>query len=107
MKSRLELHESLCEVLNITESNGDRHVYFQPPASLVMKYPAIRYKLKSIPTYVANNKIYRKSHGYEVILIDKKTDSEYVDKILEIPYCSFDNSYVADNLNHYVFTIFK
>lgn len=107
MNSRAELHETLCGVLGITESDGDRHAYFQPPASLKIKFPAIVYKLKSIPTNVASNKIYRKNRGYEVVLIDKNPDSGYVDKILEIPYCSFDRFYTADNLNHFVFTIYN
>ena len=107
MSSREELHESLCGVLNITEPGGDRHTYFQPPASLKIKYPAIIYKLSDIPINIANNKVYRKHRGYEVVLVDRKPDSEYVDKILEIPYCRFVRFYTADNLNHFVFNIYN
>ena len=38
MKTRYELHEFLCEIL------GSRNVYFQPPESVKMKYPAIVYE---------------------------------------------------------------
>lgn len=106
MDKRLELHELLCEVINITESNGDKHVYFDPPASFIMRYPAIRYKRKSVNKMVANNSIYGYKKAYEIILIDENPDSEYIDKILQLPYCSYNNHYTADNLNHDVFTIY-
>ena len=106
MAKRLELNERLCEIINITEPDGDRHVYFQPPESRKMKYPAIRYTLSKIRTNKANNQLYHSNRGYSVTLIDKNPDSGYVDKILEIPCCSFNNHYVADNLNHFNFTIY-
>lgn len=106
MIERLELHERLCEVLNMTETNGDRHVYFQPPESVKMKYPAIRYSLNNIMLRRANNRIYGREPGYSVTLIDKNPDSGFVDKILELSHCKFNNAYVADNLNHFNFTIY-
>ena len=42
MKTRYELHEFLCEIL------GSRNVYFQPPESVKMKYPAIVYERTEI-----------------------------------------------------------
>lgn len=106
MASRLELHEILCEIINITESNGDRHVYYNPPASSKMKYDAIRYSLKDIDIEHANNLPYRLINAYELILITEEPDSEYMTKILKLPMCKFDRFYRAENLNHYVFTIY-
>ena len=106
MSKRSELHEILCGIINITESNGDRHTYFNPPASFIMKYPAIRYRRKRIDKTIANNSMYGYRDVYEIILIDENPDSEYVYKILQLPYCSHDTSYTADNLNHDVFTIY-
>lgn len=104
---RLELHETLCGIINITEANGDRHVYFQPPESVKMKYPAIRYVLDDIGIKRANDRLYLKTPGYLVTLIDTKPNSRYVDLILEIPYCKLVNTYRADNLNHFTFHISK
>lgn len=107
MDRRLELQEILCEILNITDPiDGDRHTYFNPPESVKMKYPAIRYSLKRIDNKFANNKTYLQSPSYEVILIDKNPDSEYVQKLLALQYCNFERSYPKDNLNHFVFTIY-
>lgn len=100
MASRLELQSKFEDVL------GSRNVYFQPPSSVRMQYPAIVYSRKDIEGRFANDKIYRKLPCYEAILIDKNPDSEFIDKILDLPYCSFDRHYEVDNLNHDVFTIF-
>lgn len=86
---------------------GTRNVYFQPPASVQMQYPAIVYSLSNIQSNFANNGSYMMTPSYEAILIDKNPDNEYVEALLKLPYCRFDRHYKADNLNHYVFTIYN
>lgn len=83
-----------------------RNVYFQPPASVQMKYPAIVYSRKNFNRRFANDRAYIQKPCYEVILIDKNPDSKFVEIILELPYCSFDRHYEKDNLNHDVFTLY-
>lgn len=100
MANRLTLHSKLCTIL------GSRNAYFQPPASLKMKYPAIKYSIKPGSPSYANNAIYRDKDCYEVILIDEDPDSVLFDKLKKLPYCKFDNFYTADNLNHWVFTLY-
>lgn len=107
MADRLVLHEKLCKIIDKTESDGDRHVYFNPPASKVMKYPAIRYKFKTIKPLHANNSMYARFDAYEVVLIEAKSDSEFLDQILSLPNCRFERAYKADNLSHHVFTIYS
>ena len=100
MASRLELQTRLEEIL------GSSNCYFQPPASLKMSYPAIRYKLNGIDNQNANNRAYILSRSYEVTVIDANPDSEIPDKVLQLPMCRFNRHYTADNLNHYVFTLY-
>ena len=100
MASRLDLHEILCSILE------SRNVYFQPPESLKIQYPAIIYSLSRIRNIHANNNIYNQLRSYQIILIDKSPDSTISDKISKLPYCTFDRSYVSDELNHYVFTLY-
>lgn len=100
MASRLELHEVLCELL------GSRNVYYQPPASVKMQYPAIVYSRSDIDNEFANNRVYMQSLRYEVIVIDKNPDSEHVMAVSRLPMCSFDRHYESDNLNHDVFTLY-
>lgn len=100
MSDRLNLQTELETIL------GSRNVYFQPPSSVRIQYPAIVYSRKDIEKRSANDGVYQKLPSYEVILIDKNPDSKFVDKILELPYCSFDRHYESDNLNHDVFTLY-
>lgn len=106
MDKRLELHEILCGIVNITEPDGDRHTYYEPPSSVRMHYPAIVYKRKRINNTYANNRVYNQSTAYEVTVIDSHPDSECMKKVSVLPTCSFDRHYKADNLNHDVFTIY-
>lgn len=102
MSDRLDLQAKFEEIL------GSRNVYFQPPASVLMLYPAIRYKLKDFRTKSANNSTtYTMSTGYECVLIMKEPDTEYLQQIFKIPYCKFGRYYRADNLHHYTFTIYQ
>lgn len=100
MATRLELHETLCTVL------GSKHVYFQPPSSVKMVYPAIVYSRNKIENRHANDDIYSQSKSYTITVIDKDPDSEIVERVSMLPYCSFDRHFTSDNLNHDVFTIY-
>lgn len=100
MASRPNLQIELEELL------GSKNVYYQPPASVQMKYPAIVYSRKDIENTFADNLVYNQSHSYEVIVIDQDPDSMFVEKISKLPTCRFDKHYTADNLNHDVFTLY-
>ena len=106
MDKRLELHEILCGIVNITSPDGDRHTYFDPPSSVKMKYPAIRYARNKIDNTYANNLAYKQKTSYELIVIDEDPDSPIVERLMKLPYCSHDRHYKADNLNHDAFTIY-
>lgn len=100
MANRLDLHEVLCNAL------GSRNVYFQPPASVKMKYPAIVYSKNDLNNRFANNSVYSQLQSYEVIVIDSDPDSVVYDAISQLPTCRFSRHYTADNLNHDVFIIY-
>lgn len=84
---------------------GNENVYFQPPPSLLMHYPAIRYRLADIQNTFADNKVYIQTRAYEVTVIDPNPDSEIVESVSKLPTCKFNRYYAADNLNHTVFLI--
>lgn len=106
MDKRLELHEILCGIVNITEPDGDRHTYFDPPSSVKIKYPAIVYSRKAIVNKHADNVVYKQGTAYELIVIDDDPDSEIVGKVSKLPMCWHDRHYKVDNLNHDAFTIY-
>ncbi len=101
MASRLDLHEELCNLLK------SRNVYFQPPTSVKMKYDAIRYSLSEPNIKRADNGVYLKVNRYEGLVITRDPDSTIPDDILHhFKMCSLGRPYVADNLNHFPFTIY-
>lgn len=100
MASRLQLQTMLEELLE------SHNVYFQPPASIKMSYPAIVYGLSKIDNLNANNSVYKQDVAYTLTLIDEDPDSEFIYRISKLPKCRFDRSYVSDNLNHYTFTLY-
>lgn len=100
MGNRIDLQDMLEELL---ESSN---VYYQPPTSIKMNYPAIVYSRDDYDNLFADNGVYAQTKAYVITVIDKNPDSEYVDKVSKLPMCTFDRHYVADNLNHDVFTIY-
>ena len=101
MASGLKLHEELCEIL------GSRNVYFQPPESFKMSYPCVRYSISGVDSKCANDAIYYNTIRYKLVVIDRDPDSEIYNLILNhFPMCSFDTAYTADNLYHYVLTLY-
>lgn len=101
MASRLKLHEEFCEIL------GNRNGYFNPPESIKMSYPCIRYSLSDPDQKYANDKNYRKTNKYEGVIIDHDPDSVIPDKILEhFSMCKMSKPYRADGLNHFPFTLY-
>ena len=101
LDSRLRFQEALEEIL------GSEEVYFQPPSSVRMAYPAIVYHRASEHSAYANNAPYIWYPCYDVTLIDPDPDSEFVKKIRDgFRYCFFQRPFTADNLNHYLFRIY-
>lgn len=99
-KSREEFQVFLENIL------GSRHVYFQPPESVKMEYPAIVYSRSNIQNTFANNSVYVQNIAYEVVVIDKNPESKIVKKMSLIPFCHHNRNYQSENLNHDVFTIY-
>lgn len=90
----------------LEELNGNKNVYFQPPSNLQMNYPAIKYEIDGIDTKFANDGSYINNIRYKVTIISRDPEPEVINKLLKLPMCTFDRPYKADNLNHYVFTLY-
>ncbi len=100
--TRLELQDALESVLDST------NVYFNPPASFRINYPAIIYKLENIDQRYADDKTYKKDRAYMVTLIHQDPDNDVVDKLVwEFPKIRFDRTYVYENLYHYVYVLYE
>lgn len=93
-------------VIDAIRQYAHEHVYFQPPATVRMKYPCIVYTLEDVDTRYANNFPYGHDKAYTVMVIDKNPDSEIPDKIGDLQYSSFKTKYEQDNLNHFVYRLY-
>ena len=100
MANRLDLQSLLEELL------GSRNVYYTPPESIKMQYPAIRYSKKKIESVHADDSKYLIRDCYELIVISRTPDHPVIKRLLALPYCGYDRPYVADNLYHDVLTIY-
>lgn len=100
MGQRLELQTLLETIL------GSGNVYFQPPASVQMRYPCIVYSRDIALTKFASNSPYTRKKRYQVVVIDRDPDSDIPDKVADLPMCLLNRCYAADNLNHDVFHLY-
>jgi hypothetical protein len=100
MGQRSELQAILVDIL------GTDQVYFQPPPTVSMDYPAIVYRRDYELAIFADGSPYSRKKRYQVTVIDRDPDSDIPDKIAELPLCRFDRFYTAENLNHDVFKLF-
>lgn len=99
-RPREELQTLLEEIL------GSKEVYFQPPPTIQMHYPAIVYYRSDMYSTKADNAKYLNHVAYTVTVMDKNPDSVIPHAVAELPYCRFSRHYVVDNLNHDIFTIY-
>lgn len=98
MARRLILHSKLKSLTD--------NVYFQPPSSTIMKYPCIRYTVHPDGVKHADNQKYVIRNCYKLTIIDGNPDSKIADDIKQFPLCEMDSFYTANNLNHWVFTLY-
>jgi hypothetical protein len=99
MGQRLDLHTILLTM-------GATKVYFQPPASLSMAYPCIRYERNNVDIKFADNQAYAHKKQYIVTVIDSNPDSLIPDNVAKIPFSRFNRHFSADNLHHDVYYIY-
>jgi hypothetical protein len=85
---------------------GSTNVYYQPPETLKINYPAIIYSKSRIDTKKADDSTYLKNTRYNIIVVDKKPDNPVIDKLLGLQYCSYDCHYTSDKLNHDSLTLY-
>lgn len=84
---------------------GVRGVYFQPPESVKLKYPAIIYSLSSIGNTHADNNVYRQDFSYELIVVEQSSEGAVTEAVSRLPKCRHNRRYVSEGLCHDVFTI--
>lgn len=100
MAQRRELQKLLIKLL------GSPNVYFQPPPTIKMSYPCIIYKRDSMDTKFADNQPYKHKKRYQVTVVYPDPDSVIHEQVAQLPLCSYERFYTADNLNHDVYNLY-
>lgn len=100
MDNRLKLHEELVSIL------GTRNVYYQPPETITINYPAIIYSRIDINNKFANNTVYKQKNKYRIIVIDVNPESIIVEKMSLFKTIKFERPYISNNLNHNSFLLY-
>ena len=100
--SRLEIQERL-------EALADNlHVYYQPPASVRISYPAIIFRLNDYSQNWADDNLYKKDRSYLITFIHYDPDNDLIEKLLwAFPKLRYDRTYTSDNLYHYVYVLYE
>ena len=98
MGQRLDLHYRLKQIAD--------NVYFQPPANVHLIYPCIIYERARANVNFAGNNPYKYMKRYKITVISGNPDDLIADEIAQLPLCTHDTFFTADNLNHDVFTIY-
>lgn len=98
--TRLEFHKQLCSIL------GSKQVYFQPPSSQKIYYPAIVYTRAPFDKLYADNHGYIVSDHYMVTHVTSAVDSVTPKALASLPYSREDQSYRSNGLYHSVFSIY-
>lgn len=125
MDRRLELHEELIDILcsfkkwlwgpfnsetdnidDVIRRGAEDHVYFQPPENYKIEYPCIIYKWDTGDTQFADDMPYIFYRRYQITVIDANPDTPIPEKVAQLPMCTMDRTYTANNLNHYIFNIY-
>lgn len=100
MVDRIDLQTTLQDIL------GSKNVYYDPPETLKISYPAIIYSKSGLTNKKADDANYHINTKYDITVIDKRPDNAVIKKLLELPYCSYDRHFVSDNLHHDTLTIY-
>lgn len=100
METRPILQALLEEIL------GSDKVYFQPPENVKLIYPAIVYEQDQLVNEFAGNLPYRQTKRWQVTVIDRNPDTEVSDKVAALPMSTFSRFFAADNLNHYIYSLY-
>lgn len=82
-----------------------KNVYTRSPSRL--SYPCIVIELNNKELNRADNvNNYFTHNRYQLTVISEDETDVIVDEILGLPYANYDRSFISDNLNHSILTIY-
>ena len=105
-ESRTEFHKKLVRCFELVHSDSKKRIWFNPSPNDKLIYPCIVYTRQSDTSRYGDNERHIRSITYQVTVIDRDSDSEIVDAILDnITYSRLSDEMVVDGLYHFIITI--
>lgn len=102
MKTWSDLQAMLQELMGETVK-----IWYQPPENTKLKYPCIIFGISNALIEYADNNPYQIHKRYTVTLMTRTADNhEMLDKLLNLPLCTFDREFINDDIVHDVFTLY-
>lgn len=93
--------------MDLEKIPGIKKAYFQPPETVRMVYPCIRYSRGRPRTARADNTAYRFTQCYELMVITPDPDSEVPKYIAKhFPMAEVNTTYPSNNLYHTSITLY-
>lgn len=96
MATRLTLQNKLESIL------GSRNVYYNPPESQKMSFPAIVYNLSDLRQVHADNRKYIDYTTYKITVVSKQVDHPAIRAVLDLPMTKFSANYTKNGFYHTV-----
>lgn len=101
MPDRLALQAELETLL------GSRNVYYQPPESVKMSYPCIKFNRQAPAVRRADGIRYKKDNCWNLTVITTDPETDLGERLAEhFDKCEIDRYYVYDNLTHCALTLY-
>lgn len=109
MDQRLKLHRDLEEIQGLAFDPilNAPAVYFQPPSSVQMVYPCIRYKKDGGRIRHANNDPYHVWQKYLITVIDPNPDSTIPADVMKLSGVSYVTDYTANGLHNTQLSVYR
>lgn len=104
VEERLKLHTILTDIMK--KYSSDARVFFKPDSNVKLNYPCIIYTREGDQSRHADNTRYFNTTSYQITVIDRDSDSELVNDILnKLSLSRRSNEFVSNGLYHYIITI--
>lgn len=85
---------------------GALRTYFQKPGKDGLLYPCVLYNRDRSQVVHADNIKFFLKKRWTVTVMDRNPDSDIPDLVEALPWSELDRTFIADGVNHWVFTLF-
>ena len=91
----------------VQKKDKTSHVYYNPPTGFKLEYPCIVYNDADPGVWYADNLKYLSHTHWRVTVMSRDPESGDIASLVEeLPYASYENSFISDNIAHRVYDLY-